>query len=229
MCTGVAGSADAPVVLARCRANPRVGRLRRSLEPGQQERESGMARILRTRTGGARPGRIARALLGAALLTIPARADAQWSVGQASLASRMEAFRSAVRSGDPTAVERFFPRNGEWTWRRTTHATAGDRVGVWRFRPGELRRAIERGPLSPSFRLSYHGQPIGTLVHQVTIRPGAWTQLPGLRFVPPGAGQESDIYVSWRQEAGEWVISTVADEIYAGRTLPAWCCRSPAR
>jgi hypothetical protein len=173
-----------------------------------------------------------RALLGSALLAISTQAAAQRSADRRTvdeaLASRMKAFISAVQSGDAAQVERFFPRGRAWTWRRTTHGMDGDQVGVWRFRPGEVRGAIDRGPLSPSFRLDYHGQPVGTLVHQAGIRQGAWRHLPGFRFVPPGADGASDIYVSWRLEAGEWVISTVADEIYAGRTLPPWCCRPPS-
>jgi hypothetical protein len=163
-----------------------------------------------------------------ALISLPghsqriAREETRSSAEAVSL--RMEGFLRAVRGGDADSIAAFFPRRGEWTYRRTTRRAAEDRTGAWIFRAEDTRAAITGGPLAGSFRMNPEGQTVGRLVHQLRLRPGAWRQLPGVRFVPPGGTSSSDIYVSWRLEDGEWVISTLAEEVYAGARLPSWCC-----
>jgi hypothetical protein len=136
----------------------------------------------------------------------------------------MDQFIRAFRSGHVDSVGAFFPRRGAWTYQRTRHAREGRQVGRWTFGAEDTPRAIRSGPLESSFTMDYEGQPVGSLVHQLKLRRGRWRQLPGSRFVPPGAGSTSDTFVSWRREDGAWVISSIADELYAGAKLPPWCC-----
>jgi hypothetical protein len=143
---------------------------------------------------------------------------------QNGLPARMDQFLRAVQSGHIDSVVAFFPRRGDWTYQRTRHARDGRQVGHWTFGSEDTPRAIRSGPLESSFTMNYEGQPVGSLVHQLKLRRGRWRQLPGSRFVPPGAGTTSDTFVSWRREDGAWVISTIADELYSGAKLPPWCC-----
>lgn len=46
-----------------------------------------------------------------------------------------------------------------------------------------------------------------------------WRRVRGNRFVPPGAPDRSPVFVEWRRENGEWVISAFGDERYHGRRL----------
>lgn len=146
------------------------------------------------------------------------------SPASATLTARMDAFLQAVRSGSADNIAQFFPRQGEWTYRRTTHRAEGDLVGTWTFRASDTRPAIDRGPLTDTFRANYEGQAIGSFIHQLRHRAGRWEQFPNRRFVPPGGTQSSHTFVTWRVENGEWVISLVGDEAFGRGQLPAWCC-----
>jgi hypothetical protein len=143
---------------------------------------------------------------------------------QSRLSERMNLFLGAVSRAKVDSIAAFFPRRGDWTYQRTTHYPDTTRVGLWRFRAEDIQPAIQSGPLEASFRMNYEGQAVGSLVHQLFHRRGRWRQLPGSRFVPPGGTAASDIFVTWRLENGVWVISSMADELYAGARLPAWCC-----
>ena len=140
------------------------------------------------------------------------------------LSARMDRFLAAVRAGNLDSISTFFPRRGEWIYQRTTYLPRDQQVGVWRFRAEDTPTAIRAGPLTASFRMDYEGQVVGSLIHQLKHREGRWRPLSGFRFVPPGGTETSDIYVLWRREEGEWVISTLAEQAYAGAKLPAWCC-----
>jgi hypothetical protein len=139
----------------------------------------------------------------------------------------MDQFLQAVRNGNMDSMVSFFPKRGDWSYRRTIHRAQEARVGMWRIPGADTRRAIDGGPLGESFRTSYEGQAIGRFVHQVRHRHGRWQQLPGNRFIPPGGTRSSDIYVTWRLEDGEWVISSLADETFGRGPLPSWM--APAR
>jgi hypothetical protein len=143
---------------------------------------------------------------------------------QNGLPARMDQFLRAVRRRNVDSISAFFPRRGDWTYQRTKHVRAGRQVGRWRFGAEDTPRAIRSGPLESSFTINPEEQPVGTLSHQLAIRRGRWRQLPGLRFVPPGGGPTSDIFVTWRREDGAWVISSIGDELFGDTKLPPWCC-----
>jgi hypothetical protein len=143
---------------------------------------------------------------------------------QNGLPSRMDQFLRAVQRRNVDSISAFFPRRGDWTYQRTKHVRDGRRVGRWKFGPEDTPRAIRSGPLESSFTIDIEAQPVGTLIHQLAFRSGRWHQLPGLRFVPPGGGPDSGIFVTWRREDGAWVISSFGDECYGDTKLPPWCC-----
>jgi hypothetical protein len=145
------------------------------------------------------------------------------------LQRRMEAFIAAFDTlgADDFAV--FFPRRGSFKYRHTVHGDSGW-VAEWIFPGAQARQALadESKPLWASFTVQWEGQPIGLFAHQVLERPGRWVRVYGTRFVPPGADRWSAIYVEWRREGGEWVISELGDELFPGSVpRPAWCCPSP--
>lgn len=145
--------------------------------------------------------------------------------GPGALEQRMNSFLQAVNRRKADTVATLFPRTGDWTYLHTTYLERGRHVGVRRFRGGEALQAIRaRGPLWEPFTIQYEGQPIGLFAHQVMLRGTAWRRVRGTRFVPPGAPASSGIFVEWRHEEGEWVVSAFGDESFKGRPLPAWCC-----
>jgi hypothetical protein len=158
-------------------------------------------------------------LLAAVLL--PSAAHAQRAApgsGEAmSLAGRMRAFLEAARA-EPAA---FFPRRGDWTWVQTHHHERGGvRVGVWRFRAEDTPKALAYcGPAGESFAYQPHGQPLGVFIHHVIERRTRWRRVRGNRFVPPGAPAGSPVFVEWRREDGEWVVSAFGDERFHGPRL----------
>lgn len=142
-----------------------------------------------------------------------------------SLDARMQAFLRAVRRTDADSISAFFPRAGDWSYVHTAHERGRDRVGVRRFRGPEARSAIGAGgPLWASFEIEYEAQRIGLFAHQVMHRGTAWRRVRGSRFVPPGASASSAIFVEWRREGGEWVISAFGDETFPNGRIPSWCC-----
>ena len=154
-----------------------------------------------------------------------AQAAEAWSAAEqpVSLEQQMRGFLARVGRGNADSVAVFFPRQGDWTYIHTRHRAGGDSVGLWRIPGAETARAAW-GPLQSSFWINPHGQPVGRFVHQVRHRPGEWRRVRGNRFVPPGASAASRIFVEWRREGGEWVISELADESFGGVPLPSWCC-----
>lgn len=170
---------------------------------------------------------LACAVLAARPHPVPAqtRAADEAASGSVTLERRMSSFLRAVRRHRADSIAAFFPKAGDWTYLHTRHREGGSHVGVWRFRGGEAPQAIRyRGPLWESFELQPEGQPIGLFAHQVLHRGTAWRRVRGARFVPPGASASSDIFVEWRREDGEWVVSAFGDESFKGGPLPAWCC-----
>lgn len=145
-------------------------------------------------------------------------------VPAASLQQRMDGFLAAVRSRDADSMVAFFPQTGEWRYLHTVHSEQGSRTGAWLLPAADTREAITRGDLAQSFRIHGEAQTIGLFAHQVRGRPGQWRLVSGRRFVPPGAGMSSSIFVTWRRENGKWVISSLADESFGRGPLPTWCC-----
>ena len=171
---------------------------------------------------------VAQSARGGGEVSLPALASAEFhnacSVEQSELSARMDQFLRAVRGGDVDSISSFFPRRGDWTYQRTRHTRDGRQVGQWKFGAEDTQQAIRSGPLTSSFRMNYERQTIGSLIHQVKVRRGGWQQLSGPRFIPPGAANGSDTFVTWRLQDGAWVVSSVADEVFAGSRLPSWCC-----
>lgn len=169
----------------------------------------------------------ASTILVAALLVsaIPALGQATRRGGPpASLAARNAAFLAAVEHGDGARLAAFFAHTGDVTYVHARHEREGDRVARWRFPAADVPRAIEQGPLSPSFSLLVERQPIGLFVHQLTVRGARWRWAGGTRFVPAGGTASSPIFVEWRREDGEWRVSAFGDELFNGGPLPPWCC-----
>jgi hypothetical protein len=177
------------------------------------------------------------ALLAALLaaLALPLRAQEPDSLpaadaSAATLEERMDAFLKAVDRGIERRAADFFPRDGHFTWVRTTHYPSGSHVGFWRFRASEVAKAVETcGPLMGSFEFLPHGQPVGGFYHQMMESDSTWRRVRGNRFVARSGMAKTPAFVEWRREAGRWVISSFGDEGYradAGRKpmlgVPAW-------
>jgi hypothetical protein len=145
------------------------------------------------------------------------------------LRQRMEAFIAAFDTLPAEDFAIFFPKHGNFKYRHTVHGDSGW-VAEWIFPGSQARQALadESKPLWASFTVQWEGQPIGLFAHQVLERPGPWVRAYGTRYVPPGADPSSAIYVEWRREGDEWVISELGDELFSGGVpRPAWCCPSP--
>jgi hypothetical protein len=144
----------------------------------------------------------------------------------ATLEGRNCAFLRAVRGTGRDPVERFFPRTGVVTYVTTTYSDSGHVVGTWRFPVAALSRLSWGHPLFWVFDIAVEGQPIGTLSHQLLMRGTLWRRVERtLRFVPADGPDDSPLYVEWRREDGQWVVSRIGDESFKGDApLPAWCC-----
>lgn len=155
--------------------------------------------------------RLAAALLAPAVVPLPVHAQVSGG-GGGTLERRMAAFVDSV------PIERaagFFPRHGDYTWIRTVHTPDGDRVGAWRFSAADTEKAMELcGPLFGSFSFLPHGQPLGGLIERAMMSEGRWRRVRGTRFVPPSAPASSPVFVEWRREGSDWVVSSFGDEAY---------------
>jgi hypothetical protein len=140
------------------------------------------------------------------------------------LEERMRAFLEAVRQSDVEGILQYFPRHGEIRYLHTVHERQGARASTWIFPAADAREAIEDGPLWASFVIQPEGQPIGLFKHQMMLRGTDWRRVRGTRFVPPGGDASSGIFVEWRREDSEWVVSAFGDERYFWEPLPEWCC-----
>ena len=141
--------------------------------------------------------------------------------GTTPLERRMEGFLAAARRSDVEGVVPFFPRRGSFTYLHTSYERDGAHPSTWIFPAADARKAITDGPLQPSFEIQAEGQTIGLFTHQLILRGTAWRRVRGTRFVPPGANASSGIFVEWRREGSEWVISAFGDESYHREPLPA--------
>lgn len=117
--------------------------------------------------------------------------------------------REFVKAYEPRG---FFPARGEWSWVVTTHYFAApDRVGEWRFPAAQTDSAMYEGPLCGEFPFYTWGMARGEWREEDAERP--WRRVGAtLRFVPPGRGARSPVFVQWRREDGRWVLSAVGVE-----------------
>ncbi len=166
---------------------------------------------------------LALLLAAAAPLAAQTRAPA---AAEATLAARMHAFLREVEDTPNTELAGFFPRRGDWTWVQTLRDRRGhgQRVGVWRFPGGETPRAIGAGgPVCDSFHTG-GGEfgPVRGRFGAHVMDDGPWHLVRGNRYVPPDASAASPVFVEWRREGGEWVVSAFGDEdvyVYSPRML----------
>jgi hypothetical protein len=157
-------------------------------------------------------------LLVAGALVAAAPLAAQATAAGATLNERMQAFLAEVEEAPNTGLVSYFPRRGDWTWVQTLRDGGGGgppRLGVWRFPAAQTARAIGAGgPVCDSFDgpRGESGPFEGRLGMQTMLHPGSWRRVRGNRFVPPGASDRSTVFVEWRREGGEWVVSAFGDE-----------------
>jgi hypothetical protein len=139
---------------------------------------------------------------------------------QTPLTARMQAFVDEIEDFPNTELAAFFPRRGDWTWFETVLDVRTGEVhgtGIWRFPGAETLRAIGAGgPVCDSFESAVgEAGPVETrLGMQAMMHSGRWRRVRGTRFVPPGADGRSPVFVEWRREDGEWVVSAFGDVGY---------------
>jgi hypothetical protein len=162
-------------------------------------------------------------LLLATLLTLAALplAAQAGTPAEATLAGRMRAFMREVGDRPNTELAAFFPRRGDWTWMhalRDPDGAAIHRIETWRFPGAETPRAIGAdGPVCASFELGdgHFGPFEERFGMQARMNPGRWRRVRGNRFVPSGSSAASPVFVEWRREDGQWVVSAFGDvDIY---------------
>lgn len=163
--------------------------------------------------------RIAGALVLLVAAALPLRAQG------ASLEARMQAFLREVPREPNTALAAFFPRSGDWTWVQTLEDMNGgpERLGVWRFPGAETVRAIAKdGPACSSFDhvRGEYGPFEGSFGMQLRRYRGPWRRVRGTRFVPPGQPASSPVFVEWRREEGEWVVSSFGEMSVLWSSIP---------
>ena len=166
----------------------------------------------------------AAAFLSVSMSAVPGAAQ------PAELRSRVDEFVTALREMEPMEkIASFFPRRGVWEFVETPDKVApGARVSRRRFGPEHTLTAIrEGGPLCGSFGgvRGDVGAHEGVLVGQVQMNKGRWVHAGGNRFVPPGKGARSPIFLEWTREDGRWVIARVGEEFWYSprvRRDPDW-------
>lgn len=154
-------------------------------------------------------------LAGSLAAAVPMAAQTGTPAAPATLDARMQAFLREMGEGSTERVAAFFPRRGDWSWVTTEPRTPeGGRTGTWRFAGSETLRAIgPGGPVCWSFHRGGGelGPRGGSLQAHVTDHPSGWRRVRGNRFVPPGAGARSPVFVQWRREDGEWVVAAFGE------------------
>ena len=132
-------------------------------------------------------------------------ASAQPAGAQGALDERMRAFLAALprRYQGPDFVAEFFPRRGDWTWvQRFLEAPGPARSGRWRFPGARTQEAMEPGaPLCNSLAWRVRDEE----------HLGGWRRAGRTRYVLPGSGPGSPVFVEWREEDGRWVVDAVGD------------------
>lgn len=164
------------------------------------------------------------ALIAGMVVSFQCPLNGQSGGGEAVPAERMAALFHAMSRHSPDSLLAVFPSTGDWTYLHTVHTPRGPDLREWRIPAAQTREVVD-GELKRVFFLSVHAQPIARLVHQVLHRGTVWRRVTPTRFVPPGASRSSPVFVEWRREGDQWVVSAVGDEAFhEGVPLPAWCC-----
>jgi hypothetical protein len=156
-------------------------------------------------------------LIGACGLAGPVQAQSA-ARGPAGLRARMAEFLRSLPDDGPTdTTRRFFPTTGDWSYTHTVHlATGRDRIQRWIFPAAQTSllfgfdKNMPVNPIWDSFQADEHGETYGLLISVVGERP--WRLVGRNRFVPPRAPASSPVFVEWRREHGQWVISAFGDE-----------------
>jgi hypothetical protein len=155
------------------------------------------------------------AVVGLGLLLSSPGLSAQ-ARAEPTAAVRMRAFLRQLTNDRERGIglESFFPGQGDWLWvHQLQDGPAGTTVTHWRFAPGDTYRALlEEGPVCSAVGNAMGGEfgPVeGSLAS--AAEAGPWRRTRGSRFVPPGAGPASPIFVEWRREGTRWVISVLGD------------------
>ena len=134
---------------------------------------------------------------------------------------RMQSFLAEIDTIGPTGLAHFFPRAGDFAYRRTIYNASDTIRSEWHFPARDVEGALD-GPLWESFEVQWEGQRLGLFADQARRRRGCWRRVADDRFVPPGADATSAIFVRWRLEGAIWVISVIADEQFTSEPLPSW-------
>jgi hypothetical protein len=141
------------------------------------------------------------------------------------LNERASAFLRLVK-GAPGEFRPYFPRSGEMRYVHTIHASTGDRVEVLRLGVSDVERDLAtQSALFDALEASPEHQTVGVLVEQVNCRGTGWRRIAGTRFVPPGEGRSSPVFIEWRREGQRWVIGSIGDESFEGDARPTWECK----
>lgn len=151
----------------------------------------------------------------------PVAAQTGTPAASATLDARMQALLDEMGEGSTERVAAFFPRRGDWAWvtTRAARPPGQDGTGIWRFPGAETARALAPGgPVCRSFAPGGGelGPAEGALRMHVGDHPSGWRRVRGNRFVPPGAGAGSPVFVQWRREEGAWVVAAFG-EAYPSR------------
>jgi hypothetical protein len=158
-----------------------------------------------------------RIITFALLLAFAVPLAAQTGAPETMLAARMQAFLGVMQEGTRAQIATFFPRRGDWTWVRTAQSRlgGGERTEVWRFPGPETLRVIgPEGPACMSFDepKGEYGPFEGYLRMQALMNRSGWRRVRGNRFVPPDVSARSPVFVEWRREDGEWIVSAFGEE-----------------
>ncbi|HST57505.1 MAG TPA: hypothetical protein VLK84_02380 [Longimicrobium sp.] len=171
---------------------------------------------------------ILRLAVLASLAALPAPAQdrpAASAPAETTLTARMQAFLAEVERTPNTALAAYFPRRGDWTWEESVRDPRGRRrTGLWRFSGAETLRVItDDGLLCDAFdRRSGVGPHERRFAMQARLHQGQgpWRRVAGNRFVPPGEPATAPVFVEWRREDGQWVVSAFGDKgFYSLRVL----------
>jgi hypothetical protein len=139
-----------------------------------------------------------------------------------AIGSRMQHFVSVLRSYERDSLSQFFPAHGEWRLSRAVYQHGRiTRVDHWSYSGVGVPLSMRGTPGYSALVLRRSGQAVGPLISQAELRLGEWRCVSMNRFVPPGAADDSQAFVTWRREGDRWVIDEIGDELFDA-TLPDW-------
>jgi hypothetical protein len=121
--------------------------------------------------------------------------------------ARMREFQRAMENPSDALV-RFFPRQGEWVLEHREGAAG--RLSLWRHTSAQIAPAADCAAPWRTF-LVYPNGISGAASTGDRPPRGDWQRVRPNRFVPPGRGAASPLFVEWRLEGGTWVVSSIGD------------------